>query len=265
MTVLAIGGLNLITGGDISLSLFYLFPITLVTWRTGKKAGFLVSAMSVVVWVYGDVRQSHLLTPATYWNASIHLGFFLILATALSEFSVLLEWVRTDYLTGLANARGFHDFVTKEIYRAQRTGDGFSLAYVDIDDFKAINDSLGHTGGDNVLRLFGKVLRRETRKNDIVARIGGDEFTILLSGAGQHAASVAMEKVDQALRDELARGKWPVTYTIGVATFKESPKTVEDALEQADDLMYQAKRNGKNATSHRLIEMRRRDGGNDGR
>src|SRR5262249_46202587 len=249
LMVLVIGELDLLTGPAISLSLFYLLPITFVTWRSGKTAGFALSVLSVCVWVFADAGEIYSRRALGYWNAAIHLGFFLILPGTLSEFSVLLEWVRTDYLTGLANARGFHELVAKEIYRSARTGRSFSLAYLDIDNFKSINDKLGHNAGDAVLRVFGKTLQKATRKSDSVARIGGDEFTILLSGAGHHTASLAMTKIENALRTELSRGDWPVTFTVGIATFQEPPQSVEAAIEEADDLMYEAKRNGKNTTS----------------
>src|SRR5262249_14533035 len=250
LTVGMIGALDLLTGPDISLSLFYLLPITFVTWRIGRTAGF---ALSLCVWVVADARQIYSHTSAGYWNGAISLAFLVILSSTLAEFSVLLEWVRTDYLTGLANGRGFHELVQKEIYRCKRTCRSFSLAYLDIDNFKSINDTLGHNAGDAVLRLVGHTLQKSTRKSDSVARIGGDEFMILLCGAEQQSAAAAMAKIEEALRTELSRGRWPVTLTIGVATFRHPPDTVEAAVQQADDLMYEGKQRGKNTRNHRVI------------
>ncbi len=245
-----IGALDLLTGPDISVSLFYLLPITFVTWRIGRNAGF---ALSFCVWVVVDARQIYSHTAVGYWNAAISLAFLLTLSSTLAEFSVLLEWVRTDYLTGLVNGRGFHELVQKEIYRCKRTGRSFSLAYLDIDNFKSINDTLGHNAGDAVLRLVGDTLQKSTRKSDSVARIGGDEFMILLCGTDQQSASAAMAKIEEALRTELSGGHWPVTLTIGVATFRLPPDTVEAAVQQADDLMYEGKQMGKNTRNHRVI------------
>jgi diguanylate cyclase (GGDEF)-like protein len=255
LMVATIGEFDLISGPEISVSLFYILPIAVVTWRIGRAAGFALSVLSVCVWVFVDAKQISSLAAVGYWNPAIHLTFFLIFSATLAEFSLLVEWVRTDYLTGLANARGFHDFVTKEIYRCERTGGSFSLAYLDIDDFKVINDSLGHNAGDDVLRLVGSTLHKTTRKSDIVARIGGDEFTILLSGAGQQSAAAAIGNVEEALRGELSRGKWPVTFTVGIATFRKPPRSVEAAIKQADELMYEAKRMGKNTRTHREIAL----------
>ena len=253
LMVAAIGELDLLSGPEVSLSLFYLLPIAFVTWRIGRAAGFALSVLSVCAWVFVDARQISSLSAIGYWNPAISLTFFLIFSATLAEFSLLVEWVRTDYLTGLANARGFHDFVTKEIWRCERTGSSFSLAYLDIDNFKFVNDSLGHNAGDDVLRLVGTTLNKTTRKSDSVARIGGDEFTILLSGASQQSAANAIAKVEEALRAELCRGNWPVTFTVGLATFREPPCSVEAAIKQADELMYEAKRMGKNTRRHREI------------
>jgi len=250
LTVGMIGALDLLTGPDISVSLFYLLPITFVTWRIGRNAGF---ALSFCVWVVVDARQIYSHTAVGYWNAAISLAFLLTLSSTLAEFSVLLEWVRTDYLTGLVNGRGFHELVQKEIYRCKRTGRSFSLAYLDIDNFKSTNDTLGHNAGDAVLRLVGDTLQKSTRKSDSVARIGGDEFMILLCGADQQSASAAMANIEEALRTELSRGQWPVTLTIGVATFLHAPDTVEAAVQEADDLMYEGKQMGKNTRNHRVI------------
>ena len=253
LMVTVIGELTWITGPDISLSLFYILPITFVTWRIGRTAGFALSVLSVCVWVIADASKISSLSAVGYWNPVISLGFFLVFAETFAEFSVLLEWVRTDYLTGLANARGFHDLVTREIYRCERSGRSFSLAYLDIDNFKSINDTLGHNAGDAVLRLVGKTLHKTTRKSDSVARIGGDEFTILLSGASQQPAETAIAKIEEAVHAEFSRANWPVTFTVGIATFREPPQSVEAAIKQADDLMYEAKRMGKNTKNHRVI------------
>src|ERR1051326_2198688 len=252
LMVVMVGAVDLVTRPDISISLFYLLPITFVTWRIGRTAGFALSFISFF-WVVADARPIYSLTAVGYWNGAINLAFLLILSSMFAELSVLLEWVHTDYLTGLANARAFYDLVQKEIYRCKRTGGSFSLAYLDIDNFKRANDTLGHSAGDAVLRLVGDTLQKSTRKSDSVARIGGDEFMILLCDTDQQSASAAMGNIEGALRTELSRGHWPVTLTIGIATFPHPPDTVEAAVQQADQLMYQGKQMGKNTRNHRVI------------
>ena len=163
-------------------------------------------------------------------------------------------WARKDYLTGLANTRGFHDLAIKELHQSRRNGCGYSLAYLDIDDFKSVNDKLGHHAGDSLLRLLGDTLRKATRKSDIVARIGGDEFTIWLSGTGFEDAIPAMRNIQETLRVAAARGGWPVTFSVGLATFRKAPESVAESLAQADSLMYAAKNAGKNTIVHRIIE-----------
>ncbi len=253
-----IGMVDLVTGSEIALSLFYLFPIALVTWRLGKSAGFVISCASAAVWLGADWAAGHVYSnPAIpFWNALVRLGFFLIVAFTLAELSTLLQCVQTDYLTGLANVRGFAELAGREFNRCDRMGKGISIAYLDIDDFKRVNDSLGHAAGDAVLRLFGSCLQNNTRKSDIVARVGGDEFTILLVDTTQSLAPVAMRQIEKQILAELKRSNLPVTFTVGLATFDRVPESVEAALETADGLMYAAKRKGKNRLNHRLFSVR---------
>jgi diguanylate cyclase (GGDEF)-like protein len=189
-----------------------------------------------------------------YWNAAIRLGLFLIVTHTLSALSVSLEWAQTDYLTGLLNLRGFHDLAIKELHQSRRNGRGYSLAYLDIDDFKLINDKLGHNAGDSLLRLLGDTLRKATRKSDIVARTGGDEFAIWLADAEYGVAASALRNIQESLRAAAARSGWTVTFSVGLATFQKAPESVADSVAQADSLMYAAKHAGKNTVVHRFVE-----------
>jgi diguanylate cyclase (GGDEF)-like protein len=117
--------------------------------------------------------------------------------------------------------------------------------YVDLDDFKVINDELGHVAGDEVLRLTGAVLRGHLRSTDLVGRLGGDEFAILMPETGFEGAGSAAAKVRAALRQELARQGWSLTISVGVLTCEEMPASVERLIGQVDSLMYAVKRSGK--------------------
>jgi diguanylate cyclase (GGDEF)-like protein len=252
-----IGTADLLAGPEISLSPFYLFPVAFVTWRLGKTRGLLFCFISAAVWLVPDGAAGQMYSNPSipYWNALVRLGFFMIVAYTLAELSTRLEYVRTDYLTGLANARGFHELAMKEFQRCDRMGKGITIAYLDIDNFKTINDGYGHAAGDAVLRLFGRTLQSAGRKTDIVARVGGDEFTILLTGTDGSTASATVNKISTQLRGEIARCKWPVTFTVGMATFQRVPESVEVAVETADSLMYAAKQRGKNRVNHGVFPV----------
>jgi diguanylate cyclase (GGDEF)-like protein len=182
------------------------------------------------------------------------IGFFLVVNYMISSLKISLErereMARTDYLTQVANSRYFAEIASNEIKRASRYLHPFTVAYLDIDDFKSVNDRWGHSTGDQLLALVADTVRSNIRATDSIARLGGDEFVLLLPETGYSAASVVIQKVHQSLRAAMERKGWPVTFSIGVLTCMDAPGTVENMLEMADELMYSVKNNWKNAIGY---------------
>jgi diguanylate cyclase (GGDEF)-like protein len=162
----------------------------------------------------------------------------------------LTEFALLDPLTGLGNRRSFDKRLRDEVARATRYGTTLSLAMVDLDGFKEVNDGHGHVAGDDVLRRIGTLLGTVMRASDVATRYGGDEFAIILPDTAKTDAWLAAEKLRSALIDtevELANGhKVKVTGSVGVASFSEQNKTAESLLEAADAALYRAKRRGRN-------------------
>jgi diguanylate cyclase (GGDEF)-like protein len=121
-----------------------------------------------------------------------------------------------------------------------------------VDDFKQVNDHLGHSAGDRLLRTVADTIRENVRGIDVVARLGGDEFAILMPETDGAAAGVVVRRVRRRLLDAARAGGWPVTFSIGVVTFDTPPASCDEMLQAADDLMYAAKRHGKNAIRQRV-------------
>src|SRR5512137_2208250 len=192
--VLALWCVDYVTGPDFSFVVFYLFPVFLVTWFAGKNAGIAISLMSGLAWFIADVlttaAETHPSIP--YLNLFTKLGFFLIVNLTVSSLKTSLErereLARTDYVTQLANSRFFAEVALQEIKRAGRYQHPFSVAYLDIDDFKSVNDQWGHSTGDKVLVVVASTIRDNIRSTDSVARLGGDEFGLLLPETGYDAA-----------------------------------------------------------------------------
>jgi diguanylate cyclase (GGDEF)-like protein len=148
----------------------------------------------------------------------------------------------TDPLTGLVNRRGLADAYARELAQHQRTGRPFSLLVGDLDRFKQINDDLGHKAGDRALVEIAGLLRGQVRAIDTAARIGGDEFALLLSEADDvHAAAVA-ERLDAAVYEHATREGWPGTISIGVSVSTTDGVSLDDLLRHADSRLYLAKR-----------------------
>jgi diguanylate cyclase (GGDEF)-like protein len=159
----------------------------------------------------------------------------------------------SDPLTGVANPRSFMVVAQHTIDRCRRQGMPLTVAYVDIDNFKTINDALGHHRGDEVLRSIASSLAATTRESDLVARLGGDEFAVLLPGVGSEPAKSVMTDLFERVSDAITDIPMPVAFSAGAATFIAGPTTIEEMLSMTDELMYQAKRAGKNTFRHRTV------------
>ncbi|MDR2215612.1 MAG: GGDEF domain-containing protein, partial [Nevskiaceae bacterium] len=156
----------------------------------------------------------------------------------------------SDTLTDLYNRRHFTEIAEKEIARAARHTRALSLCIIDVDLFKSINDRYGHVRGDEVLRQVAMLLRRHTRDDDIAARIGGEEFALLLPERGPNEAALLAERLREAVADTpFASGDAPlrITISIGVATLMPGQKTpLTELMTAADTALYRAKSDGRN-------------------
>jgi diguanylate cyclase (GGDEF)-like protein/PAS domain S-box-containing protein len=153
---------------------------------------------------------------------------------------------RKDVLTGVRNLRAFREEAATLFSLASRTGAPSALGFLDLDDFKVINDTLGHAEGDRVLESVGATLAESTRSTDLVGRLGGDEFVVLLPNTAPAGAKIFFDRLHKRLQGMKRDQDLPVGVSIGVALFPAAPPSESDALRHADTLMYQAKRGGKN-------------------
>ena len=152
----------------------------------------------------------------------------------------------TDGLTGLYNRRYFEEYLKKEVTRALRQQQAFSIVGLDLDHLKQINDKYGHAYGDLAIKTVANVLKKNARSIDTAARMGGEEFNVILPGVDSKGAMIAAERIRKALENEQLDTIGHVTASIGVATFLEHSDNIEDILELTDQAMYQSKRNGRN-------------------
>lgn len=152
----------------------------------------------------------------------------------------------TDGLTGLYNRRYFEEYLKKEVTRALRQKQPFSIVGLDLDHLKQINDKYGHAYGDLAIKTVAEVLKKNARSIDTAARMGGEEFNVILPGVDSNGAMIAAERIRKALEEEKLDTIDHVTASIGVATFLEHSDNIEEILELTDQAMYQSKRNGRN-------------------
>lgn len=157
----------------------------------------------------------------------------------------LIQTAQTDSLTGLFNRGHFWDRGEQEVERAIRYKHPLSLAILDIDHFKKINDTFGHPAGDEVLRKLANLFSKKLRKNDIVGRIGGEEFAFLLLQADLEEATKRLEKLREEI-EQIFADSTSVTVSIGVADIDKNIKSLDSLYKHADTALYKAKQEGRN-------------------
>lgn len=248
-------------GPDYSFSVFYLVPVIFTAWYAGRKLAIFMSVVGAALWLSSDmVSKSYSEYPLSlFWNDLMEFSLFLFASYVISAFRGLhirAEKVsRIDSLTGIANRRHFCELAETEIRRARRYNDHFSLMYIDIDNFKAVNDTFGHNEGDRLLLLVAETIRQNVRESDTVARLGGDEFCLLLPETGNEEAVTVATKVHVDLKAAVEK-KWPITFSIGMVTYSEAPTSTEEMIRIADQLMYKVKNAGKDELRHLIVPER---------
>jgi len=258
--ICGIGWIRFETGPEFAFSLLYLPPIIVLTWLFGLFWGIFSALLSTLTWLAADLslidRFSNPYIPLI--NESFRLIIFLFVVLIITRYKKILarqkELAMMDPLTDVANRRAFFHLAGTEIDRSRRYGHPFSVMVIDVDDFKQINDRFGHDVGDHLLVTVVDTIRRHIRGIDIVARFGGDEFVVLLVKTGEKAAAMVARKLKRRLLSVMDENRWPVTFSIGVATYETVPANVEETIKAADRLMYQVKHDGKNDIRHEVLK-----------
>lgn len=247
-----LGVVDYLTGNEITFSLFYLAPVVLVTWAVNQKAGLAASILSALTLQAAEITAAQTYSrPIVYvWNTLFRTVFYVIVTYLMAELRKARREeqlaARTDFVSGVANARYFNELLQMEINRIRRYPHPITMVYLDIDNFKMVNDLFGHPIGDEVLRSIASELKSQLRKTDIIARLGGDEFALLLPSTREPEAQVVVSKVQVHLIQAMRQKNWPVTFSMGAVTCVAPPSSAEQLISMADELMYKVKNSTKN-------------------
>lgn len=245
--VAAVGLVDFATGVEIRVFPLYFVPLSLVSWRLGKRAGVAFSFASAAAWSLANALEGlERSGPVVlFWNTGVQLLAFLVVALLLAELQARLEHERelsrTDALTGLPNGSALRERTEVEVARSRRWRRPLTVAFLDLDGFKAVNDTYGHATGDEALRTVAGALRDSVRGTDLAARVGGDEFVLLLPETDEQGARTLLEEVRTRLSEAVARRGWEFGVSIGSVTSDE-PADTDSLLGRADALMYEQKR-----------------------
>lgn len=256
--VIPIGVVDALTPHGLQLSFFHVLPVIMVTWYVSRLAGLLFSTaatalVTITDWYVGHLSGLEALLLQAGAHASLFLIIVLILDVVITKFDTAQQLASQDPLTGALNKGAFEQTLHHQLRLARRAGWPVTLAYVDIDHFKALNDTCGHTEGDLALKQVAAVMRQTLRETDAIGRVGGDEFAILLQNAKPDEVSSLLKSLRNGLQDRFAGWPVPVTCSIGAVTFVDPPLDEKAALRAADALMYQAKQSGRDQNFLQLV------------
>ena len=236
----------------------YFFPLVLVSWYGAKISGLALAALSIIMILISNiiVTGNSALSFSFYFYLTLRFIAFYSIAVLIIDFRNVhnseTDIANKDYLTGLLNTRSFSIELANEILRSIRYEHNFSMAYLDVDNFKLINDTHGHQAGDNLLIEVANCLTSNLRKTDVIARLGGDEFAIIFPETGNVEVKSAFAKTIK----ELKHVQENVTFSVGVITFEELPKDIKEAIDMADRLMYSVKANKKNDVAFQVMQSK---------
>lgn len=248
-----------IAGVDYTLVFFYLLPVSFAAWSAGRRAGIVISLACVLTKMSIQFSFEETIS-LVIWKNGTSLAFFLTITVLIAKIRNLLEHERllsrTDHLTGAVNTRAFLEALSNEIFRQRRARHPLNLAYIDIDNFKEINDNFSHAAGDAVLKRVAATITANLRQTDILARLGGDEFAILFHDSNEAAGLVAINKIREQLQISMKHHTPHVTVSIGLLSCPVPPESADEILTLADNLMYEAKKTGKNRICHAVYAQK---------
>lgn len=257
--VIVLGVVDYASGYEFSFSVFYLLPIIYCCWYGNEISGVIISLVSAFFWYEADLLSGHVYSHPAFpvWNAFMRFMVFLIIVRFVGLLRNSIDHEkkisRSDALTGLYNMKALAERYESEKNRASRFKKVFSLAFIDLDNFKLVNDNFGHAKGDEVLAEIGRVIRSSIRNYDIPARAGGDEFVILFPETDFQQAHLAMDKLNLRLKGILEKRFAFLSLSAGVVTIASYGRSLEEVISFADKLMYSVKNNSKNGIAYSLI------------
>ena len=258
--VIILGAIDYLTGFELSFSFFYLIPVAMAAWAVSKNTGLAFSVLSAVVWLISNWLSGQYYSNSFIgvWNTFIRFGFYAVVTILLAELRHALEEERllanTDPLTGALNRRSFNEIAEKKMIVSEVNRRPYTVVYIDLDNFKTINDQFGYAVGDLVLKFAVDTIQTQIRNTDFLARLGGDEFAILLTEIDQEHAKPIVERLHSALLEKMKENEWDVTFSIGVLTVLSMPESADKLISLTDALMYDAKGKGKNAIHYSTFE-----------
>jgi diguanylate cyclase (GGDEF)-like protein len=251
--------LDTLWGAGVNFPVLYLFPVVFLVWYGSIWEGLGLLSTSILLTLLLDAHRGEFQTSAfpTLFNELLNIVVMLLAVGAIIQIKRRLQQEKhtskVDHLTGLLNRRAFCESIKREANRCRREGKPLTVAFLDCDNFKQMNDRHGHKAGDKILRVVAHTLRNNLRAWDLTARLGGDEFVMVLPATSENLAHTVLERTRRDLLRAMEAKGWDVTFSVGAVTYLEMAP-VEKMLDNADALMYEVKNTSKNRLKHEVME-----------
>jgi len=255
--VLGLASLGLLTLLNVSLAeipalrALYILPIWIGTRLGGRMSGFLLVSVATAANLWLDetsgVEQVSHLSSALIWFGVFSLVMLLV-AQVEDSLAKSERLAHQDPLTGLFNRRGLEIEGRRVVMEAARDHAQISVAMLDCDRFKLINDLHGHRAGDEALKFLARIIRENTRTSDVLSRLGGDEFVLVMPNTAFDAAHKVLDRIQVAFDTGMANRGFDATLSVGLASSGPEPRDLRTLVARADEEMY-FRKEGKRATA----------------
>jgi diguanylate cyclase (GGDEF)-like protein len=258
ITVL-LGILDFVTGTELHFLVFYLLPIALASWYVNRSSGIYLAIICSLAWLLAESLggRSYSSLWVSGWNFIMRTGAFVAFSLSQShlraKFDALSELAKKDFLTGLPNGRAFYELTARELERALGL-EPLTLAFIDLAGFKWINHRLGYATGDQMICTIANAIRQHVPRPDLVGRIGGTSFAILLPRTASEEANCILEQVHSALKNERRKYAQPITFFISAVACTKTPHSIAELMHQAESQMTRMKGGTKDLLQIATIE-----------
>ncbi len=252
--------LRVATDAEFAFASAVILPVVAVAWFINKRQGIIYSLLAAIVWVSADILTGREYSSSwiPWANGLTRFGVYALVAHLVASLREILvqeyEMARHDPLTGLLNRRAFFEIGHSEAARAKRYGHSLGIVFLDLDDFKKLNDARGHEVGDLALKAVSEALVKILRSSDAAARLGGDEFSVVLPEASFQAATDTGRKIAHAINHALTHFA-PVSVSIGIAWFEQVSVEFPQMMNAADGLMYEIKKAEKHGVCAKQFNL----------
>ncbi len=250
--MLGVALVDYLTGNLLRVYPLYFIPIALAALTLGRLGAILIAVNCAVIWLAANLihDQEFSANWIWLWNTAIQGAAFIFVAELVFRLHSgrirESQLARLDKLTGLTNSRAFMEQAPMLLDFCRRDGKPVTIAYIDLDGFKQVNDTKGHQQGDEVLRNCAHAMRSTLRASDLLCRLGGDEFAVMLPNTSEQGAVEILEKLSAAIESAMLLLDCTVTASIGAAVYGVAPPRLDEAIQAADEVMYAVKKSGKN-------------------